>query len=235
VGIAAGAAVWVRRTHPGDKIHQVQARLLEKSGGFRSSTSSAAPMANVLKQNPRMRRNLASVLPGKGIGSAAEVRFTISLHGPMMSLLGARAMRYAAIHGRQKKVGVDGSRTHAAPDDYDISHARRGPFRTLRASEGLAGPALRTSGDVDADSGDWHDVRYVPKRPRSRSDRNSSPRIRFTLHLCAQRISYRSCATRVSFHDSVKLDRRVRKIEPSIATGWPPNIPVRSKLKCPLF
>src|ERR1700683_210650 len=171
--------------HPADKIHQVPAQLLEKSGGFRSSTSPTAQVANVLKHDPGMRRKLAFQLPGTGTGGAAEFRFTISPQGSMNPLLRARAMRYAAIHGRQKKVGVDGSRTHAAPDAHGISDARRGPFRTLWTGEGLAGSALRTPGDVDADSGDWHDVRYVSKRPRSHPDRDTSPRTGFSLHLCA--------------------------------------------------
>src|ERR1700733_908472 len=171
--------------HPADMIHQLPERLLEKSRGFRSSTSPPARVANALKRDPGMRRKLAFHVPGTWTGSAAEVRFTISLQGSMKPLLGAGAMRYAAIHARQKKVGVDGGRTHAAPDAHGVSDARRGPFRTLRTGEGLAGSALRTPGDVDADSGDWHDVRYVPKRPRSHTDRDTSPRTSFHLHLCA--------------------------------------------------
>ncbi len=35
MGIAAGAAVWVRRLHPRNKIHQLRAQLPEKhAGGF---------------------------------------------------------------------------------------------------------------------------------------------------------------------------------------------------------
>jgi hypothetical protein len=196
--------------HPGDKIHQLQARLLEKSSGFRSSPSSAAIMAPIIALAERKGHKPALDCPGCGI-SSAPMRFTISLQGLTNPLLRSATMRYAAIHGRQKKVGVDGGRTHAAPDAHDISDACRGPFRTLRTGKGLASPALRTPGDVDANSGDWHDVRYVPERPRSRPDRNTSTRICFPLHLCAEWISHRPRATRVPIHDSIELIPRLRK------------------------
>ncbi len=151
-----------------------------------------------------------------GAGRTAETRLTISLHGAMDPLVSRAAMMYAAIHGRQKKVGAKGSGTHAAPDDISVSDARRGPFWSQRASEGVAGPALRTSGDVDADSGDRNDVRYVPKRPGSSPDCDSSPRIRFNLHLCAERISHRPRTTRFPFHDSSKLSRRPRHVYQAI-------------------
>jgi hypothetical protein len=40
--------------HPGDKIHQLHARLLEKSSGFRSSPSPAAIMALIVALARRM-------------------------------------------------------------------------------------------------------------------------------------------------------------------------------------
>ena len=58
MGIAAGAAVWVRRTHPALKIHQLLARLLEKSSGFRSSASRATLLANVLKHDRGLRHDV---------------------------------------------------------------------------------------------------------------------------------------------------------------------------------
>jgi len=151
-----------------------------------------------------------------GAGRIAEMRLTISLHGATDPLVSRAAMMYAAIHGRQKKVGAEGSRTHAAPDDIGISDARRGPFWSQRTSEGVAGPVVRASGDVDADSRDRNDVRYVPKRPRSSPDCNSSPRIRFNLHLCAERISHCPRTARVPFHDSAKLSCRLRQVYQAI-------------------
>jgi hypothetical protein len=172
VGPAAGAAVWVRRMHPQNKIHQVRARLPEKSG-------------------------------------EGSWLLAVSLHGATDPLVSLAGMRYAAIHGRQKETGIAGSGAHATPDRFDISDARRGPFWSDRTRERVAGPALCAFGDVDADSRDRNDVRYVPKRTRPGSDRTTSPRIRFDLHLRPQRISHRPRAARILVFNSAKLSRNL--------------------------
>jgi len=152
------------------------------------------------------RNDLSSI---RGVGRIADMTLPISLHGPMNPLLRRAAMMYAAIHGRQKKVGIESGGSHATPDDLGFSDARRGPFWSHGTSTGLAGLVLRPSGNVDANSGDWNDVRYVPKWPRSSANRNTSARICVTLHLRAERISDCPRATCVPVDDSAQLSRNL--------------------------
>src|SRR5271154_3594887 len=175
VGLAAGAAVWVRRMHPKNKIHQLRTRL------------------------PKISDECSKLL-------------AVSPHGAVYVLVRVAGMRYAAIHGRQKKAGVDGGGTHAAADGFDFSDARRGPFRSYGTNQSVAGPALRSACNVDADSRDRNDVQYVPKRSRPGPDRNTSSRACFTLHLCPQRISDCPCAASVPLDDSAKLGCYPRRL-----------------------
>jgi len=140
-----------------------------------------------------------------GVDCIADMALPSSLHGAMNPLLRRASMMYAAIHGRQEKVGTESGGSHTTPDDLGFSDARRGPFWSHGTSTGLAGLVLCPSGNVDANSGDWNDVRYVPKWPRSSINRNTSPRICVTLHLRAQRISDCPRATCVPVHDSAQL------------------------------
>ena len=105
----------------------------------------------------------------------------------------------------RKKLGLKAAVLTLLPMILVFPMLAAAQFWSHGTSTGLAGLVLCPSGNVDANSGDWNDVRYVPKWPRSSINRNTSPRICVTLHLRAQRISDCPRATCVPVHDSAQL------------------------------
>jgi hypothetical protein len=96
VGIAAGAAVWVRRMHPRNKIHQLRVQLPKKhAGGFvvRHRLQLSWPHA----RHAALRDDRPSAWL---VGSIADMTLPISLHSAMKLPLRLASMRYASIHGR---------------------------------------------------------------------------------------------------------------------------------------